>query len=441
MAKSDEDKRVQAAAEAAKRRSKGKKGSSMTQYYIAGGLVIGFIAIAVFASLGGPSSSSKKSTATSPLAREVNEKSFVKQVTSSAAGNFTAAASPFFDRWSYADVKWGMDGAKLHGEGMIGMMGALTKCESEDDTEAGAIPPAYDLRTEYPECFGEVYDTGNCTASYAVAAASAISSRFCFEDKDKYGKVKLAPQQVLSCDKKSRGCLGGGIDSVFKYIQRRGLYPEECLPYVGTKGGECKTTCEESQKLKILDHCVLSGVKAMKREIHNRGPVVAPVYVKDEFLVYSSGVFTPTDHAVQQFGSDGEPVYQAVVVLGWGRADGTPYWLVRNSWGTNWGENGYARIAINSIVREGYGLVATPATDENIAAAEKKKEEEAIRKEQLKKERAERDARISEQKRQREEAMKAAQEDMELDELDDFEPEDDELAVDEQEDESASDEM
>ena len=55
---------------------------------------------------------------------------------------------------------------------------------------------------------------------------------------------------------------------------------------------------------------------------------MAPVLLKDDFLVYKSGVYTPTDNANQQYGANLEPLLHAVTIMGWGRSEGTPYWLV-----------------------------------------------------------------------------------------------------------------
>jgi len=252
-----------------------------------------------------------------------------------------------------------------------------------------------------------------------------LSNRFCMADVGKYKNLRLSPQQILSCDKKSRGCNGGGIDSVWGYIQRRGLYPESCVPFAGATKAECKTECKEDQKMKALSHCLLGGdEKEMKREIFNRGPVVAPIYLQDDFLVYQGGVYTPTRYSRPQYGADGSPMLHAVTVLGWGKSDGAKYWLISNSWGTGWGEKGYARVAIDSIVREGYVLVATPATEEAIADQEKKDAEAAVRLEEVKKERVARDERIAETRRIREEEEAAARDaadltDLDADDLDD----------------------
>lgn len=398
------------------------------KYYIAGGLFAASTVFALWLGLtneprkGGGPGAGRGATQDAAL---VNDASYIKGVNSDARGNFTAAASPYFDKWTYGDLKWGLDGVGLHGANMVGMPGALQHCQKDDDLEGGVVPSSYDAREAWPGCIGEIYDAGNCSSSYAIAAASSLSARFCMADVGTYKDLRLSPQQIISCDKKSKGCQGGGVDSVWGYIQRRGLYPESCVPFTGATKSACKTECDESKKLKALSHCLLGGdEKEMKREIFNRGPVAAPIYVHDDFLVYEGGVYTPTRWSRAQTGGDGNSMFQAVNVIGWGKSDGVKYWIISNSWGTSWGEKGYARVAVDSIVREGYAIVGLPATEEAIKEEERKKEEAAVRLEEAKKERALREERIREARAKREQEEAAAREasddlDLDADDLDD----------------------
>lgn len=420
--------KLAAAAAAASARSRSKKNKGQNRYYIAGGLFGASTLFAIWLGLtnDAPRGGKQSSGGASMDHALVNDASFIKGVTSDARGNFTAAASPFFNKWTYADLKYGLDGVGLHGANMVGMPGALQRCESDENTEGGVVPLAYDFREAHPSCASEIYDAGNCSSSHAIAAATSLANRFCQADSEKYKGLKLSAQQVISCDKKSRGCNGGGVDSVWGYIQRRGLYPESCVPFAGDKQTACKTDCKEDQKLKALSHCLLGGdEKEMKREIFNRGPVVAPIYIQDDFLVYEGGVYTPTRYSRAQSGADGNSMFAAVTVLGWGKADGAKYWIISQSWGTSWGEKGYARVAIDSIVREGYAIVGTPATEEALAEEQRKAEEAAIRLEEAKKERAARDERIAETRRQREEEEAAARDAADLTDLDSDDLDDD----------------
>jgi len=411
-----EEAKIAAVTEAASRRGKSKKGKGQWKHYAAWGVGVGTCLLGALLALSGPAGKKGSDTV---LDAFVNDHGSITDITTRADGNFTAAAAPFFNKWTFADVKWGHAGVSL--SNMVGMSGAVSMCEHDEGTEGGAVPPAYDARENFPGCFGPVVDAGNCSSSYATAATEALAARFCIADNDNYNNLRLSTQQILSCDKKSRGCNGGGVDNVWAYIQRRGLYPEDCLPYAGEKGAACKTDCDESKKLKVLEHCVMTQEKAIKREVYNRGPVVAPIFLKSEYLVYSSGVYTPTDNAQRDFmyDKDGKAILNAAVILGWGRSHGTPYWLVRHSWGSSWGEEGYARVAMDTVVHENYVVVGVPATAANIAAAEQKEAAAQKRKEEAKKERAERDERIRENRKKYESEKAAEKEQSDLKDMDD----------------------
>jgi len=414
--------------------------------YIWIGLGGALVVLTIFLALSGGSGGKRMQTTTSKLDEKVNDYYFIRDTNNNADGNFTAAASPFFDRWTHADLKWGLQGVRL--SGMVGMAGAIQRCDDKKDVEGGALPIKYDIREKFPDCFSEVHDSGNCTSSYAIAASQVVALRYCVADYGAHPSLRLSPQQILSCDKKSRGCKGGTADGVWAYIQRRGLYPEACLPYVGKKGALCKTDCEETNKFHILEYCVASGdVKKVKREIFNKGPLHAPMFLTDEFLVYKDGVFTPTPRGLPVYDEYGKPIVHVVTLIGWGKHEGQSYWVIGNSWGRGWGEDGNARVAIGNVLHEGYLISVVLATEENKAEANKVKAEKVARLEELKKERVERDARIAERAAQREAERKAGQsaegddDDVDLDvDLDDIETdpdlddEPDEVNMDDEED-------
>ena len=98
----------------------------------------------------------------------------------------------------------------------------------------------------------------------------------------------------------------------------------------------------------------------IKREIHEQGPLVAPMNLMADFLVYSGGIYSPTDGATPLFGADGKPVTHAVTIIGWGKDKGIPYWLIQNSFGESWGEKGYAKVAIDEVLLENVLVAGYP---------------------------------------------------------------------------------
>jgi len=71
-------------------------------------------------------------------------------------------------------------------------------------------------------------------------------------------------------------------------------------------------------------------------------------------------------------GQDGSPLLHAVAVVGWGKSGGSKYWTVRHSWGSGWGENGYARVAMGSLLQENYMITGVVGTDKELKIAEEK---------------------------------------------------------------------
>lgn len=92
----------------------------------------------------------------------------------------------------------------------------------------------------------------------------------------------------------------------------------------------------------------------MMREIKERGPISCGVAVTDALLNYTGGIFVDTTNATE--------VDHDISVVGYGVEDGVKYWMVRNSWGSHWGEQGFFRIVrgVNNIQIESGCSWATP---------------------------------------------------------------------------------
>jgi len=127
--------------------------------------------------------------------------------------------------------------------------------------------------------------------------------------------------------------------------KRKGFIPDACYPYKGTKGecdvedhlssNECRLN---NQIYKVVDYCHAQDDVGIKREILKNGPVVSSMTVFTDFLTYKESNYHKTEDA---FKFNGQHV---VKIIGWDRqADGHEFWLIENTWGADWGEQGTAR--------------------------------------------------------------------------------------------------
>ncbi|EKX72203.1 Papain family cysteine protease family member protein [Theileria equi strain WA] len=141
-------------------------------------------------------------------------------------------------------------------------------------------------------------------------------------------------QQLLDCVSQNHTCLGGAMEPTAEYIKTHKMCTEDEYPYTGQKGAcddkKCKTET-------LINEIAFIGYKGAKDFLQNHGAFSIDVDIPREFTHYESGVFNTTG-----------PKYirHAMTVVGYGRDTdrNVDYWIVKNSWGTDWGEDGFVRI-------------------------------------------------------------------------------------------------
>lgn len=169
--------------------------------------------------------------------------------------------------------------------------------------------------------------------------------------------VSLSEQELVDCDVTSnnQGCNGGYMEDAFEFIKKNGgLTTEKDYPYQGIDG-----TCDTA---KIKQHAVTisgyAGVPANNEKALQAAVAQQPVSVAIDasgysFQLYSHGIFN---------GVCGQQLNHGVTVVGYGQESGEDYWIVKNSWGTNWGESGYVRMERNSKDNKGICGIAMQAS-------------------------------------------------------------------------------
>jgi cathepsin C len=222
----------------------------------------------------------------------------------------------------------------------------------------------------------KIRDQGNCGSCYAITTAEMLESRLRVLTNNKF-KDYLSEQYLISCSFYTEGCDGGYPTLLNKFIQEFGVVKDECMEYKG-QGIECHSECKSKEKIGVSDYYYIGGYygatdeESMMKELRARGPVIADFKPDSEYLFYSNGIYTSISHrsadvfisddSMRDYNVDWEKVTHSSLLVGWGEENGEKYWKCLNSWGMDWGENGYFRIkrGVDESAIESMGEAAIP---------------------------------------------------------------------------------
>ncbi|KAJ8290102.1 hypothetical protein GJAV_G00008730 [Gymnothorax javanicus] len=197
----------------------------------------------------------------------------------------------------------------------------------------------------------EVKSQGHCGSCWAFSAAGALEGQL----MKTWGKlVALSPQNLVDCSYKygNRGCHGGFMTQAFQYvIENKGIDSEQSYPYTGMEG-QCKYDAEDRAANCSSYRFLPKGDEvALKQALATVGPIsVAIDAAQPRFHFYRSGVYQDLTCT--------QRVNHGVLAVGYGTLNGEDYWLVKNSWGKHFGEQGYIRMARNKNNQCGIALYA-----------------------------------------------------------------------------------
>nr|XP_045624176.1 procathepsin L-like [Procambarus clarkii] len=217
------------------------------------------------------------------------------------------------------------------------MYNGSTYIEPEDDV---ILPKTVDWRKK--GAVTPVKDQGKCGSCWAFSATGSLEGQH-FRQTGKL--VSLSEQNLIDCSTKygNGGCDGGLMTAAFKYIEDNGgIDTEDSYPYK-KKEGKCQYKQQASgAKVTGFVHIREGSEDALKKAVATVGPVSVAIDASHGSIqFYHHGVYDEPECSSTNLG-------HGVLVVGYGTTeDGTDYWLVKNSWGTTLGDEGYIKMMRN----------------------------------------------------------------------------------------------
>lgn len=183
----------------------------------------------------------------------------------------------------------------------------------------------------------EPTNQANCGGCWAFSSIYVLEAQFAL----KYGiKKRLSVQEAIDCVSKSYGCNGGNPYWAFKWGKDYGFTLDQTYPYLGVQK-TCKYNSYDS-RIRVASHWYYQKLDeyTMQDVLEDLGSYSIAINSKG-LQNYNSGIIE-----MDSIECDPKAFDHSVTMVGFGTTeDGQIYWIVKNSWGTDWGENGYFRIA------------------------------------------------------------------------------------------------
>jgi C1A family cysteine protease len=212
-----------------------------------------------------------------------------------------------------------------------------------------------------------VKNQSTCGSCWAFAAIADFESTVLLNNEDPirimtqgggspFGIYDFSEENLKECNHWASGCGGGSAWASTNYFSRRGVVEENCDPYNAYQTGVCKETCTRIKQLtgwRVLPE----DTATIKDMVYTYGPCYTTMFA-------SFPGFSSYDGTYVMYHAGTEMANHAVLIVGWDdslvHAGGEGAWICKNSWGTNWGDNGYFYIAYGSArIGQGTNIIVS----------------------------------------------------------------------------------
>ncbi|ELP92981.1 cysteine proteinase 1 precursor, putative [Entamoeba invadens IP1] len=215
------------------------------------------------------------------------------------------------------------------------------------DYQDDDVPTSFDLRNyNHKNYVNTPGDQGNCGSCYSFAITAYLDTNMLLNyDEYTVNSFRLSTAEIISCAnnnyKDCHGCDGGSLSCGLQYVKNKGLCLEEQFKFCG-KDNNCPSANNLPERATEIDG-IESASFSMDLEGHKRiiykhgGSLTAMDSSRMSYQLYAGGIYQ--DSRCSQIALN-----HAVNIVGYGVENYIPYFIVKNSYGSNWGEMGYIRV-------------------------------------------------------------------------------------------------